>query len=356
MKPIEIQNLDQHLKPLQVDGVSTGLELSTEGFRISSGELEIKNLTSETAKVDGDLTVDGNIQMVGESGTKINMYRGVSIEATSNDDFLQIDAKRILLNANTNYTDSGAGLFLQADDGFDAQISFMEAGTTSWSIGNDGGEGTSTLSFVTGAVLGTNEAMSLDTNGDLTVLGDVVAGDDIAVAATGKLSLDGIGGHTYIVESSDDTVRLSVGGDVILNIAEQGDDGNQVLFSEASAGFTQLEPTYGSFLTLVDFRKSNKQNLTFGAGNITTASLYFPNMSGNFTLVLKQDGTGSRTVTNWNVYEFDESSADGSATVVWAGGSAPTLTTDANHVDILSFYYDSDNEIAYGVATLDFQF
>ena len=29
MKPIEIQNLDQHLKPLQVDGVSTGIEIST---------------------------------------------------------------------------------------------------------------------------------------------------------------------------------------------------------------------------------------------------------------------------------------------------------------------------------------
>ena len=79
-------------------------------------------------------------------------------------------------------------------------------------------------------------------------------------------------------------------------------------------------------------------------------------MSGNFQLLLKQDGTGSRTVTNWNAHEFDESAADGSATVVWAGGSAPTLTTDANHVDILSFYYDADNEIAYGVATLDFQF
>ena len=223
MKPIEIQNLDQHLKPLQVDGVSTGLELSTQGFRISSGELDIKNLTSETAKVDGDLTVDGNIQMVGESGTKINMYRGVSIEATSNDDFLQIDAKRILLDSASNYTDSGSGLFLQADDGFDAQISFMEGATTSWSIGNDGGEATSTLSFVTGAVLGTNEAMSLDANGDLTVFGDIVAGDDMAVASTGKLSLDGIGGHTYIHEASADDLEIVVGGDTMATFDEAND-------------------------------------------------------------------------------------------------------------------------------------
>ena len=81
-----------------------------------------------------------------------------------------------------------------------------------------------------------------------------------------------------------------------------------------------------------------------------------PLVSGNFVLLVKQDGTGSRTITNYKVFEFDETSADGSYPVKWAGGSNPTLTTDANHVDILSFYWDADNEIAYGVATLDFQF
>ena len=103
MKPIEIENLDQHLRPLQVDGVSTGLELSTEGLRISAGELEIKNLTSQTSKVDGDLTVDGNIEMTGSSGTRINMYGDVYLEATSNEDYLNISAKNILLDGSNNY-------------------------------------------------------------------------------------------------------------------------------------------------------------------------------------------------------------------------------------------------------------
>lgn len=43
-----------------------------------------------------------------------------------------------------------------------------------------------------------------------------------------------------------------------------------------------------------------------------------------FTLVLRQDGTGSRTVT-W------PSSVD------WAGGTAPTLSTAASAVDVLTF-------------------
>jgi len=142
----------------------------------------------------------------------------------------------------------------------------------------------------------------------------------------------------------------------MIQLSEKGDDGNEVSFGSSCVGFTQIEPAYDATSTIVDFRHSNKQFVTFGGGNITNLSSFFPLVSGNFVLLLKQDGTGSRTVTNWKVFEFDESGADGSAGVVWAGGSAPTLTTDANHVDILSFYWDADNEIAYGVATLDFQF
>ena len=174
MKSIEIQNLDQHLKPLQVDGVSTGLELSTEGFRVSSGQLEIKNLTSETAKVNGDITVDGNIEMTGSSGTKINMYNDVYLEATSNNDYLNISAKNILLDASSNYVNSDAGIFITADSGYDTKIVFMEGASTNWSIGNDGGESTSTLSFSSGPTLGTNEQMSLDADGNTKQEGSVV--------------------------------------------------------------------------------------------------------------------------------------------------------------------------------------
>jgi len=181
---------------------------------------------------------------------------------------------------------------------------------------------------------------------------------DIAVEAGEKLIFDSaIGGHTHIRESADDELDITVGDDIMLHLDENGADGNQAHFVNASVGFTQLEPTYNAASTTVDFRHSNKQNLTFGSGNIGHMNFYFPEMSGNFVLLIKQDGTGSRTVTGaWRVYEFDESTADGATEVVWAGGSAPTLTTDANHVDILSFYWDADNEIAYGVATLDFQF
>jgi hypothetical protein len=46
--------------------------------------------------------------------------------------------------------------------------------------------------------------------------------------------------------------------------------------------------------------------------------------AGSFTLILAQDGTGSRTTT-WP------------ASVKWAGGTAPTLSTAASSVDLLAF-------------------
>lgn len=53
----------------------------------------------------------------------------------------------------------------------------------------------------------------------------------------------------------------------------------------------------------------------------------------SFIIMLKQDGTGSRTVT-WS-------------TVVWPGGTAPTITSTASKQDIYSFFSDGTNW--YGV-------
>ena len=139
-----------------------------------------------------------------------------------------------------------------------------------------------------------------------------------------------------------------------LNIEADG----HVEFDGCGVGFDLVTPTYNASDTDVDFKTGNKQFVTFGSGNIADLNLKFPATSGNFVLLLKQDGTGSRTVAadGWLAFDSAGNAANGSATVKFAGGSNPTLTTDANHVDIVSFFWDADNEIAYGVASLDFQF
>ena len=72
-------------------------------------------------------------------------------------------------------------------------------------------------------VVGGATKLTLDSSGNLTAAGDVIAGDDVAVPSTGKISLDGIGGHTYIVEDADDRLEFFVGTDKMLVLDEAND-------------------------------------------------------------------------------------------------------------------------------------
>lgn len=90
--------------------------------------------------------------------------------------------------------------------------------------------------------------------------------------------------------------------------------------------------------TTVDWTASNKQRKTLTAN----AVLSFTDPAGPCNLVFRviQDVTGGWTIT-WP------------ASVKWAGGVAPTLTSDPNAVDIICFYFDGTNY--YGSSLLDLQ-
>lgn len=74
----------------------------------------------------------------------------------------------------------------------------------------------------------------------------------------------------------------------------------------------------------VDLTNGTVQKLTL-TGN-ATITMPTATAGKSFIIMLKQDGTGSRTVT-WS-------------TVVWPGGTAPTITSTANKMDIYSFFAD----------------
>ena len=109
--------------------------------------------------------------------------------------------------------------------------------------------------------------------------------------------------------------------------------------------------TSGTNDTDVDFRLSQKQYI-LATGDITNLNLIFPSLSGNFTIQLKHSG-GGRDITNYRVYEYDATIVTASA-VKWPGGSAPTLSASDGDIDILTFYWDATNQIAFGNAALDF--
>lgn len=59
-----------------------------------------------------------------------------------------------------------------------------------------------------------------------------------------------------------------------------------------------------------------------------------------YILIVRQDATGSRTLAFGTAYKFP-------------GGTAPTLTTTANAIDIITFITDGTD--MFGVEQLDFQ-
>jgi len=183
------------------------------------------------------------------------------------------------------------------------------------------------------------------------ISGDVYITENTVLLPEKKLYFDN-GIHTYIHEKAADSLQIVVGADPIVDFIEDGNSGNMVYMGTSGVGFTQHEPTYNATDTEVYFSKfGNKAFFTFGAGSVTDLNLYFPNASCNCTLVVKQDGTGNRQITNYK--SFDQGLGNES-TVKWAGGSAPTLSTGGNAIDIISFYWDNDNHTAYGVASLNF--
>jgi hypothetical protein len=83
--------------------------------------------------------------------------------------------------------------------------------------------------------------------------------------------------------------------------------------------------TYGATIT-PDVANGNTQQVTL-TGNVTFNAFSNPVAGQSLTLIVKQDGTGSRTLTS---------------SMKFAGGTK-TLTTAANSVDIISVYYDGTN-------------
>lgn len=84
--------------------------------------------------------------------------------------------------------------------------------------------------------------------------------------------------------------------------------------------------------TTIDWNTGNTQLLLLTT-NIGTLTLNNPIAGAFYTLEIKQDGTGSRTI-NWP------------ATIEFAAGDEPTLTTTANRTDIISLYYNGTNYAA----------
>jgi len=112
---------------------------------------------------------------------------------------------------------------------------------------------------------------------------------------------------------------------------------NTHTFQKAQAGRVE-SITVGAANVQLNFANANMFNLTLGINTHLNLPSN-PTVGQAGTIVVKQDGTGSRTLSYASSWEFP-------------GGTAPTLTTTASAEDRIDYYVVAANAI-HAVATLN---
>ena len=306
-------NIDNDLKPIKIDGKNSLLELSDSELKVrgtidastitvdgasvqtgtDAGATELKELSDVTYS-SGDLTIDSLDKIVAGALT-IDSSGDITLDADGADIVFQDGGTSSKFAKFSNFINSGYfNLYSVADNDDYSNMSCGNNGATSW------------VTYGSAADITINPAGSIDLRG------------------TGSISLD------------PDTHTLS----------------------KLCLGFTQHTPTFNATDTYVYFYNlGNKATLTL-TNNVTDIHFRFPAVSGNFICVLLQDGTGGRTISNFKTQDASGNAGDdGGGTpgsIRWAGGTAPSNTETANKADIASFYWDADNEIAYGTYSYNF--
>jgi hypothetical protein len=150
----------------------------------------------------------------------------------------------------------------------------------------------------------------------------------------------------FAAAGSGTSVGLNVGSGKTLTMAGTLTATGTVTLTSATVAFglitgkraalTEYDAGNSGASIEIDWADGQNQKLTLTAA----ATLTFANPAAGMTAKLKliQDGTGSRTVT-W-------------PTIKWVGGAAPTLSTAAGAIDIVSLYYDGS--AYYGSALTGF--
>jgi hypothetical protein len=197
-----------------------------------------------------------------------------------------------------------------------------------------------------GSTVGTTPAISIDENlavktyGDITMTGTtptLTIGD--AGAEDAAIVFDGNAQDFYIaLDDSADDLLIGLGSTVGTTPAISIDESLKTTFGGGAVGATQTANATGS--TTLNFDTYSNFVLT-ATGNVTFANPSTESIGQTGIIVFIQDGTGSRTIAIGTQFE-------------WPAGTAGTISTAANSVDIIPYFVDAADSILLGAPQLAF--
>lgn len=312
-------------------------------------------ITETTVIVKDDLSIDVvTVGIAGEAGV------GVPTGGTTG----QVLRKK----SNTDYdmefaTIAGTGI----SDGDKGDITVSSSGAV-WTIDNDAVttakivdnavtldkiEDIATAHFIGRHSVGSGDPQQVSATQARSIL-NVADGADVtntaSVTAAGALMDSEVTNLAQVKSFDSSNYATAAQGALADSALQSADIGTSVQAYDADTAKTDVAQEYTAAqnfnaTTLTDGATINWDlsanqvtSVTLG-GNRTLAAPTNLKDGATYILTIKQDATGSRTLTFNSAYKFP-------------GGTAPTLTTSANAVDVLTFVSDGTN--MYGVSQLNF--
>ena len=291
---------------LDVSGATTAAAIT------ASGIIKTDDTTAATSTTDGSLQTDGGLSVAADAviGDDLKLLSDAAVLSFGADSDVTVthvaDTGLTIKNAHTS-GNSGIGAVLT-----------LQTGDTDMADGNvlghikfqapDEGAGTDAILVAAGILA--------EAEGDFSSSSNATA----MVFQTGSS------------EAAAEKMRLDSNGDLGIGVANPTRQLH--IAKSAAADVTALSD--GATIT-PDFAAAQNFSVTL-AGNRTLANPTNIVAGQCGSVVITQDGTGSRTLAYGGYWDF-------------AGGTAPTLTTSANAIDRIDYYVASGTDI-HAVATL----
>ena len=318
--------------------VAAGIEAVSEGDFSSSNnatKLVFKTGASEAASEKMSLSSAGLLTIaddlvIKDAGT-IGSASDTDAISISSGGVVNISATTASTNSTSGALTVGGGAGIAADLSVGDDLRLISDGAI-LSFGADG-DITVTHSADTGlATNGTFTGTSLIATTSL--LPDANAGADIGTTSLGF-------GDVFIAD--DKKIQFGNDQDATIEYDEDGTDklsiaGAQVVFGKSVLGSAQTANATGS--TTLDFATYQNFLLT-ATGNVTLANPTTETVGQSGFIVIKQDGTGSRTLSLGTQY-------------VTVGDASYTLSTAANAIDLIPYVVQADGVILLGNPSLAF--